>query len=481
MELFTARTHATRRIAWPLAIAILLLLTAWYTLGSATIALAADATLQGRVWEDVDADGHFDAGEPAWADQAVEVFTADGTTRLTRALTGPDGRYSLAGIPAGRYLVKYAPSSWLRVRDTYHPTTLEDVWPESVLDVSGTVTFDLGWTPTHHSTDASSPLSTATSADGTEVLSYTDAVPASRVADVLAAGLVGGEGALTTLRFGLYENTSYCATSVGGSPGSYGGFSANCHVSYEDWVYDRHATLFHEYGHAWANYHSKIVQQTGDYADYLEVRGLTGDSRLGSSHAWTPGEMIAEDYRQLFGTPFATTFPQENSDIAPAAEVPGLAEYLSGTFMGSATPVVEPTPTATTDPTASPTSDPTTSTTTDLTTEPVPQTTTDPAPSPTTEPAGLHVSSLTADTTSRGNEWRATVKVEVKDGDVAASGVLVRIAWESDGRHGGSGSLSCTTGDSGTCVVSLDLAKRVSSIGVTTTTPSEAHIVVSKP
>jgi hypothetical protein len=47
--------------------------------------------------------------------------------------------------------------------------------------------------------------------------------------------------------------------------------------------------------------------------------------------------MLAEDYRQLFGSPNARLRGQENQDIPPAAEVPGLRVFLSTTFMGADT------------------------------------------------------------------------------------------------------------------------------------------------
>lgn len=42
--------------------------------------------------------------------------------------------------------------------------------------------------------------------------------------------------------------------------------------------------------------------------------------------------MIAEDYRQLFGTPNAQAMPQANREIPPAASVPGLRDFLANTF-----------------------------------------------------------------------------------------------------------------------------------------------------
>ena len=42
--------------------------------------------------------------------------------------------------------------------------------------------------------------------------------------------------------------------------------------------------------------------------------------------------MIAEDYRQLFGTPSAPRCDADDRDIPDAKDVPGLAAFLSDAF-----------------------------------------------------------------------------------------------------------------------------------------------------
>jgi hypothetical protein len=108
-------------------------------------------------------------------------------------------------------------------------------------------------------------------------------------------------------------------------------------------------TLSHEYGHAWSMYYAYLVQQDSTLTGYLQARGLAGDSRVDSSYAWSRREMIAEDYRQLLGSPSAASAPQTNRDIPPAAAVPGLKDYLLGAFSGGTA-----TGTTTTSPSPSP-------------------------------------------------------------------------------------------------------------------------------
>jgi hypothetical protein len=92
------------------------------------------------------------------------------------------------------------------------------------------------------------------------------------------------------------------------------------------------SALSHEYGHAWTFQRATIVQQDQSLTAYLRARGLDGDPRVRSAYAWDPNEMIAEDYRQLLGPADGRDRPQMNTDIAPAATVPGLRDFLLGAF-----------------------------------------------------------------------------------------------------------------------------------------------------
>lgn len=87
----------------------------------------------------------------------------------------------------------------------------------------------------------------------------------------------------------------------------------------------------HEYGHVWENYY-RWTNWSGNFDAYLQARGLLGDDRLGSSKCWQPYEIIAEDYRQLFGSGEALTLTQCNKDIPAAQDVPGLLDFLATTW-----------------------------------------------------------------------------------------------------------------------------------------------------
>ena len=495
MELFTARRHARRRTVLPAL--LVAAFAAWYTLAPSVGASAATASLSGVVFEDLDEDGQRDAGEPVWSGQGVEVWNLDETVRLGSATTDSAGRYRVDGLASGSYIVKPNRNQWWAYREyrDYHPQVLyvtTNTWgfDADVMTISGDTSFDLGWGEVTFRRDIDRPLSTATSSAGMTVHSYVDAVPAARVAAALEGFLVGDEAPLTTLHFGLVEGLSTCSTSVAGTSGSYAGFKAECRVSYEDWAFDRFATLAHEYGHAWANYHDKLVQQDGSYAGYLEARGLAGDSRLGSSRKWSASEMIAEDYRQLFGGHFAA-WSQENGDIPPAADVPGLADYLAGPFMGTTSgepePATEPTSDPTTDPTTEPTTDPTTEPTTDPTTEPITEPITEPEPSSTTdEPSepttsGSGVSTAVESISNRGS-WIGRVVVAVVADGAPQRGTVVTANWNAAGKHGGSGTVSCTTNQQGSCRLDVEQANRVDAVTFAIhTTAGGASATVTKP
>lgn len=79
-------------------------------------------------------------------------------------------------------------------------------------------------------------------------------------------------------------------------------------------------------------YYAHLVQQDPSLVAYVKARSLQGDARIGTSYSWDPREMIAEDYRQVFGTASARAVVQMNRDIPLAKDVPGLAAFLSTTF-----------------------------------------------------------------------------------------------------------------------------------------------------
>jgi hypothetical protein len=90
--------------------------------------------------------------------------------------------------------------------------------------------------------------------------------------------------------------------------------------------------IAHEYGHAWTSYHLYVTQRN-DWTKYLQARGLLGDSRLDSTYNWSRGEMIADDYRLLFGTPTAQQQAGYiNSAVVDPRTVSGLRDWFINTW-----------------------------------------------------------------------------------------------------------------------------------------------------
>lgn len=341
--------------------ALLATLVAGAALGlTTTAALAETGTIAGTVFQDLNRNAVRDAGEPAWEGHQLYLFDAAGAYRAT-ATSDASGRYAFAGLADGDYKVDYASPSWWGIRDTWVPTTTGSVRPSRAVHLAGAATVDFGWRTIVRSTDAAAPLSTYTGASGLRVESFDDVVSAREAHDAIAQGLVGAEARFITVRFDLGPNSSTVA-GWQGSPGSYSSYSAICYDNYVSWLDGGDQGVGHEYGHAWSLYYDTVVRQEGTFASYLQARGLAGDARVNSSYVWGTRELIAEDYRQLLGSPNARLATQMNRDIPPASAVPGLRDFLAGTFTTApsgtdpapppppppaltvSTPVVTPTP-----------------------------------------------------------------------------------------------------------------------------------------
>jgi hypothetical protein len=330
---------------------------------------AGTSTITGRVWQDTNRNGVMDPGEAPFAGQALMLFNASGTN-IASAQSGTDGSFAFSGLADGTYTVKFGTQSWWNLRGDWVPTTTGSLYYSRTVTVSGSAVVDIGLRQIVRSADINSPLSTYVAPNGIDIRSYDDAVTAQDIWAAMSRGaLFGPEAAVTTVYFD-YGTQTDATWSVSGSNGTYSGFHANLWIAYLSWLDNTDEVLFHEYGHDWGNYNAEIVQQDDTYGAYLKARGVYGDPRLYSSKAWDPNEMLAEDYRQLFGSPNAAAYPQANTDIPPAAQVTGLKSFLQSTYTqpsGSA-PAPSPTPS----PSPSPTSSPTPVTISQLTVNPQP-------------------------------------------------------------------------------------------------------------
>ena len=97
------------------------------------------------VWEDFDADGIQDAGEPGIQGVSVELFDATTMTSLGTMTTGPTGEYLFTGLPQGDYYVVFgSPMGYVGSPDLQGADTAVDSDADPTTGQSPTVTLGLG-------------------------------------------------------------------------------------------------------------------------------------------------------------------------------------------------------------------------------------------------------------------------------------------------------------------------------------------------
>jgi hypothetical protein len=320
-------------------LALSLALAALWWFPAATATASGVGEISGVAFKDLNRDGARQPDEPVLSDQQIYLLGADGAY-LANSTTDASGRYAFAGLADGAYRVQYASPSWWPLRGDWVATTTGSIFPRTTVTLSGSATADFGWRPIVRSRDLTAPISAYVGETGLRVESFNDVVPAREIYDAVMRGTVGAEARFVTIRFD-YSDSGNTAISYQGSPGSYSNYRAVCYDNWNSWL-SGDAGVSHEYGHAWSTYYDTVVQQDGKLAAYLKARGLEGDARVNTSYAWNARELVAEDYRQLLGSPEAQKASQVNRDIPPAAAVPGLKEFLGQTFT---TPPAAPEPT----------------------------------------------------------------------------------------------------------------------------------------
>lgn len=305
----------------------------------ATATAGTTGSVTGSVWNDVNRNAVFDAGESPFVGIPIDVYS--GSSYVTGAYTDSSGAYQVANLPPGTYTIEIDPSTWRSMRDSWALTTMGssfyqgvsgDLAPMATVSLTSSARADFGLRQIVRSTTWSSPVTSYTGPNGLRVDSYDDVVAAQTLYDDVMAGvLVGPEAKTTVLYFDSPTSGTYTAASIGGS-GPYCCYSASMYVAYDTWVTLGDVALFHEWGVDWGDYNAYITQADPSYSAYLSARGLSGNPSLGTSAIWQAPELLAEDYRQLFGTANAASYPQNNTQIPPASEVPGLETFLASTY-----------------------------------------------------------------------------------------------------------------------------------------------------
>lgn len=133
------------------------------------------------------------------------------------------------------------------------------------------------------------------------------------------------------------------SNAVSGSGGTYTGFSATTTLQGVNSGFASRPddVLTHEYGHAWSTYWY-YTKHSADWSSYEGARWTTSDgsttlatdSRTNSSYGWQVSEIVADDYRLLFGSSAAVSErpTHMNNQIPDPTTVTGLKSFLLNTW-----------------------------------------------------------------------------------------------------------------------------------------------------
>lgn len=300
------------------------------------VSAAGAGSITGTVYQDLNRDGTFDSGDVPFTNLRVDLLDSSGVN-VAAANTDSAGTYQFSGLSDGSYVVMPDASAWTGYSDSWVMTNVPApapgyLTPKIAVSLAGSGTADFALRPIVRSTTV--PITSYRAPDGMLVQSYDDVVPAEALYNQLQQGQFLGSAAssYTTINFDLGVNPNVTTFSCVGSPGAYTSYTAVTSLAYASWRDQFDDLLFHEHGHEWSLYTACLVQQDMTLDGYLQARGLLGNPLVGSSYAWDPKEILAEDYRQLFGTANAASYAQMNLQIPPAAQVPGLKDWLEYTF-----------------------------------------------------------------------------------------------------------------------------------------------------
>jgi hypothetical protein len=132
-------------------------------------------------------------------------------------------------------------------------------------------------------------------------------------------------------------------TSAVGSPGAYSSFQSTIWLdaTASGFISSPEMITTHEYGHAWSEMHL-YLDHGGSWSGFQATRWsgpngsptLANDGRLSSSYAWDTREIVADDYRLLFGT--ETAISQADGHLNPyivdPRNQPGLKSWFLSTW-----------------------------------------------------------------------------------------------------------------------------------------------------
>jgi Bacterial Ig domain len=264
--------------------------------------------------------------------------TVSGTVTVTGTASDDVSVASVAvSVDGAAYAAATGTSSWSYSLDTTKLTNGSHTLAARATDTSGktttaSVTLNVSNSaPAGYSEKLVTPEG-ATILIASNVTNFT----AQQIYDLLKpnAYQLGLIGPHLTVRVQTTYNT-FTTTSAGTSGGVYTSYSASMYLdaSSNSLLLTRpDATIAHEYGAVWSMYHLYLTEQ-GNWNPWLQARGLLGNPLLDSSDVWSRGEMIADDYRMLFGTQAAQDqMGYVNTEVPDPRTVPGLKDFFVSTW-----------------------------------------------------------------------------------------------------------------------------------------------------
>jgi Bacterial Ig domain len=242
-------------------------------------------------------------------------------------------------VDGGAYAPAQGTASWTASVDT---TTLADgshTLTARAVDTSGNASATSeAVTVKNSATPPPGVAQQMVTPEGATIQIYSDVAgwTAQQIYDLLAPNALELARIGPSLTIKVQTTTaSSTATSASQTGGVYGSYKATLYLQAKagtTFASRPDAIVAHEYGHVWTLYHL-YLSHNGDWSPYLVERGIANDPRLGTSYSWSKNEMIADDYRMLFGTPAAVSeLAYLNPDVPDPRDVPGLHDWFLSTW-----------------------------------------------------------------------------------------------------------------------------------------------------
>jgi len=249
---------------------------------------------------------------------------------------------SVAAVPVsldgGPYQAAQGTSSWSYSLDTTMLAAGSHTLSARATDTSGNAsTTNENVTVQNSTTLPPGVVQQLVTPEGATINIYSDAVgwTAQQVYDLLKPNAYQLDVIGPTLTIDVTaQYASQTTTSASSSNGVWGNYHATITLQANGtsaFATRPDAIAAHEYGHAWTNYYYYVRWQR-DWTPWLQERGLAGNPLLDSSYQWTIREMIADDYRLLFGTSSAQS---EMAYINPAIPEPRTVAGLKNWFVNT--------------------------------------------------------------------------------------------------------------------------------------------------